>query len=543
VRLPKIAPIKKNTKFRQFGRPDLNRRPIVLSSLGCHVDGAANPHPDPNDTDTMIAGVRKRFAFAPPEPDPHLLLGLKKFVRKWVETNMVPLPPDTDISVETWLQKTNYPLHRKVELKDKWESIQDSWEMEERYYRCKSFMKDETYPEYKHARGINSRTDEFKCRVGPIFRCIEEQLYKHPEFIKHVPVKDRPDYIYNMLFENGATYAATDYTAFESLFTKELMESCEFVLYEYMVSKMPDGAAFMRLLRHTLAGRNRCVFRDFVVSLDATRMSGEMNTSLGNGFSNLMIMLYMCQVIGSTNVVGVVEGDDGLFRCNGRFPTADEFARLGLVIKIELHRDISSASFCGIIFSADDRVNITDPIDALLEFGWTTNRYAASNSKKLKLLLRCKALSLAFQYPGCPIVSALAEYGLRMTRSFQVSGFIRENRGISMWEREQLLAADQWFRTYGRAPIRPVGADSRELMHAKYGIDPVDQLAIEQYLGGLTELQPLQADCINRHIRSASFDYFEKYSQEYMINNGTGHGSFNYPDASFCMIKGYDKEW
>jgi len=271
---------------------DERRRGLVMTSLGCHAVGAALPHPDPCHRDTMIAGVRKRAGFAPPIPDYKLLDEFGVFVEKWCKTNLQPLAPTSDVSVPTWLSKTNYPFHRREELQQKWDSIIDSWEMEERYYRCKSFMKDECYPEYKHARGINSRSDEFKCRVGPVFKLIEEQLYKHPSFIKHVPVKDRPKYILDMLYNPASKYAATDYTAFESLFTALMMEKCEFILYSYMTKFLPCHDGFMRLCRKVLAGTNECYYRDFSMQIEATRMSGEMCTSLGNGFTNLMAMFF-----------------------------------------------------------------------------------------------------------------------------------------------------------------------------------------------------------------------------------------------------------
>jgi len=36
----------------------LSMRPTVGVSLGCHVVGAACPHPDPHDPDTTIAGFK-----------------------------------------------------------------------------------------------------------------------------------------------------------------------------------------------------------------------------------------------------------------------------------------------------------------------------------------------------------------------------------------------------------------------------------------------------------------------------------------------------
>jgi hypothetical protein len=282
-------------------------------------------------------------------------------------------------------------------------------------------MKDETYPEYKHARAINSRSDEFKCASGPFFKCIEKTLFTLDWFIKKVPIADRPSYIKNRLERMGVSYFAADYTSFESLFTKKLMQTCEFVLYEHCVSEHPLGRAWLSLISEALLGRNVCSFKLFNVSVNATRMSGEMNTSLGNGFSNLMFLLFLCQENGMTDVLAVIEGDDSAASGCGKWPSVEDFAKLGLVIKVDMSDSIEEMSFCGLVFDSDECLNVTDPREVLASFGWTSAGYKAMKQNKLKLLLRCKALSLAHQYPGCPIISSLAQYGLRVTRGYDIS--------------------------------------------------------------------------------------------------------------------------
>jgi hypothetical protein len=481
----------------------MERRPVVLSDLGCVVEGSCMPHCDPHDPLTTLAGVAKRFAFKPPEPESELLSHFKRFVRQWIGENLISLAPDSDISVQTWLDSTNYPLHRKDELMRKYTDCEGRLDPR-KHYKCKSFMKDECYPEYKHARAINSRSDEFKCKVGPIFRLIEKVVFKHKAFIKRIPVSDRPQYILDMLKRNGAIYMATDYTAFESLFTRDIMEACEFQLYEYMTQYLPDGASFMGLLREVLGGENVCEFKNFTVSLDATRMSGEMCTSLGNGFSNLMFMLFMCQEAGCTNVDGVVEGDDGLFTMIGTPPTTELFARLGLVIKIDIHTNIEEASFCGLIFDVDDRLNVTDPRDVLASIGWSSAKYAKSNTNKRKTLLRCKALSAAYQYPGCPIVGALAKYILRVTRSYDVRHMV--SNWQNTYERTQLIEALDYGYDFKNPPT-----NTRLLVEKKYGISIEHQLCIEAYLDSLDELQHLHHPIIDLYMPLLWKQYWFNY--------------------------------
>jgi len=380
--------------------------------------------------------------------------------------------------------------------------------LNERDFRCDSFVKDETYPEYKHSRGINSRSDAFKCKVGPIFRLIEKVVYSHPSFIKKVPVHKRPEYIMDKLYSVGARYFATDYTAFESLFVKEIMEAVEFELYDWMTSNLPEHDEFMTLCREVLGGLNQCNFKFFSVFLEATRMSGEMCTSLGNGFSNLMFMLFLCEEVGSSFVNGVVEGDDGLFVISGPAPSKADFESIGLIIKLEECESIAEASFCGIIFDPECRQNLRDPRRVLTTFGWTSRSYAGAKAKRKLALLRCKALSLAHQYPGCPVIQALAQYGLRVTigvGNYAVWKVIN-SKGVNEYQRGVLMDAML-------NPVKPVqiGMGSRLLVERMFSIPVEDQVHFEAYLSGLSTIQPLTAGVLEPTLSRTWHEYWCKY--------------------------------
>jgi hypothetical protein len=467
----------------------------------------------------MVAGVCKRFAIKPPTPNPKLVKRIKDFTRRWCEKNLKPLEPHTDLTVPTWLLGTQYPDWRKRELMQTWEECGNLWDVtdiDSRFFFCASFQKDETYPEYKHGRAINARSDEFKVMVGPIFKAIESEVYKHPSFIKHVPVADRAAYISEMLKVPGSKYYATDYTAFESLFVKELMEAVEFTLYDYMAKDLPIGPKFQKLCRSVLAGENRCNFKTFYVLLEATRMSGEMCTSLGNGFSNLMFMLFMAELKGCCDVKGVVEGDDGLFSMRGTAPSTSDFAELGLIIKMETHMQLSTASFCGIIFDEEDQLNVTNPMIVLANFGWGSRRYAASSSKTLRTLLRCKALSLAHSYPGCPIIGSLARMGLRLTGDISTGDIchrvVNARKAMNDWQRTWTLE----LLHKGEPVFKDPPINTRLLVESRYGILVEHQIAIEKYLDGIVMLGPISFGLIDLYIP----DNWNHYASRYVTEAG-----------------------
>jgi len=468
-----------------------NRSPMMIS-LGPIVLGAAQPHPDIRCPKTMLDGVVKRIAAKLPVPKNQMLRELRLYVRRWCRRRLVPLSPDIDLSFESWIRDKPYPESRKAELKKVYDNMVQG-KLTSDMRKVKAFMKDETYGEYKHGRGIFSRVDAFKCLFGPLCSAIENVVYQQPEFIKHIPVADRPNYIEEFLASIGKFTCATDYTSFESSFSSELMAVLDQEMFDYMCSRL--GNSFSAQVYRSLMLENECKFKFFTVLVEARRMSGEMNTSLSNGFANLMVMSFLVEFLGMGELRMVVEGDDGLaVTSSGRFPTADDFASLGFKIKIELHGMKERASFCGIIYHPDDKQTVTDPRKILVKFGWASSAYIGCRSNKLLALLRCKSLSNLHQYPGCPIIQKLALYGLRMTRSFDVKRFIMNDRKMSQYEREQLLQACNDIKT---VEIRdweknhPIGNSTRALVEEMYGITIEQQMALEKYLDSLNELGPL----------------------------------------------------
>jgi len=528
-------------------------RPVVGVSLGCELGGLSLPHVDTTNPQTSLGGLGKRLGFRPPYPIKVKLRKIKRFTLRWCRRNLTPLSPYSDCSFETWLRNAPYPDKRKEQLRKIFEELCSS----DPYYNVfflkkkhgykdtgvKCFIKDETYDEYKHSRGIYSREDVFKIIVAPIIKLIENELYstQYPDndltsyFIKKVPVSDRPRTIME-LYTSDAFYAATDFTSFEGHFKNSIMKSIECVMYEYMIQYLPQAEFFKTTFIKTMLGVNYCNFYYFVLQIEATRMSGEMNTSLGNGFSNLIVMLFICHERGLKPPRGFVEGDDGIFRFLNKenVPTVADYAELGFTIKIEWHKDLSTASFCGIVFSEDDLNNITDPISTMIGFGWTTRRYCRSKDKKLKELLKAKSFSLLYSYPGCPILRSLAEYGLRVT---QDSNFLFNCQNA--YERDKLvmmmdslngktdklysIVQDDMDRTIAKQSLLDritnnpkfkdisIGMSTRILVSQKYGIPVETQLLYEEYLDSLNEIHTLDSDLLLSFVHRDVLDYSTRY--------------------------------
>jgi len=123
--MPEIGTIKPSTVIRVNTEAPQNPtlRPPVKVSLGCHIPGVSMPHVDPSDVNTVIAGVKKRFACKPPDPEADLLVRLKTFTALWCCQNLTPLSHDTDVDVDTWLESTGYSRGRINQLKRNGENV------------------------------------------------------------------------------------------------------------------------------------------------------------------------------------------------------------------------------------------------------------------------------------------------------------------------------------------------------------------------------------------------------------------------------------
>lgn len=493
IPLPKPGPMKANITAHCRASPrDVVSKPM-MTSLGCHIPFVP-PVCDTTDPKTALVGASKRFLCDTSHgKPPHDLRRanthrLRCFVRKWLKKNLTPL--GSSLEFEEWLSSTNYSQKRRDELLRTW-SDRGQWSeklllKDQSVTKVKSFVKLEHYVDYKHARSINSRSDLFKCLTGPVFKSIEKEVFALPYFIKKVPVSERPDLIRSYVVE-GEYGFSSDYTAFEAHFTRDLMRAVEFELYSYMTKRLPCHSWFMDACHNVLASVNHCSYRDFSIDVEATRMSGEMCTSLGNGFTNLMIVLFLSEQL-KNPVRCFVEGDDLLaFWKHTNMPDSSHFAGLGFDVKIETHDNPTEASFCGMVFDLHNPSVVTDPRYVLASFAWTKGKYANSSVNVKKQLLRAKSLSVKAQYPGCPILEKLADYGLRVTSGITVSDKIIA--GWDTYKKDTLLHAlnrEQQLRH-----SRPISPESRSLVEKLYGIPVSLQLRIEEDLDELQVLAPL----------------------------------------------------
>jgi len=446
---------------------------------------AVPPRPDTTHPESLIDGIGKRMAYSPPRYNRNERRKFRKFVKKWLKDNLTPIDEHDELDFEEWLASTNYEDWRKKDIRKAYPTdvfVNGEVDVTKfKNYDIKLFAKEEYYPEYKHFRGIWARSDSAKCILGPFFRKIEKELFKLPYFIKKIPKEDRPKYINDFMNNEYMKFQGTDYTSYESHFLTDLMDDCEFELYRYMSSKNVKARMLCRLIFKILATDNFAKHKYFSVRVGAKRMSGEMNTSLGNGFTNLMILLYAVHKYKIDYSGPIIEGDDALIGLSSPIPE-EYYKNMALNVKLELVDDISEGSFCGLVYDPIELVNIREPIETLCTTPWVTRKYAACNDKTYFSLLKSKALSLMFEYPGCPIVYNYGKKLFCLLNEYEIK-FELEN-SYKKFEQQRI------YKNYlkNKVPFKETGLRTRLLMEKIFKIPVSAQLRIESEIENMTLL-------------------------------------------------------
>lgn len=441
---------------------------------------------DPHDNLNVLCGYLKRIACVQKYIGPDVLASLEKTVQRFLlkqfnNGKLKPLPNYENNRLKffiDWLNNNkNYTGTRKQQLFQEFRHMMfNNFHLLAKHYRCKSFIKREFYEDYKFPRLINSRSDSFKVVVAPFISAIENQLYKLKYFVKHntpqeIAMKMMKMNKYDFVLE-------TDYSSFESCFQLKYTRVVEQALFKFMMQN--NTTTLTQILRCYFHGeKSRVVqlrgFEFLAYSVDA-RLSGEMWTSLGNGFSNLMNMIYLTEKH-NIKFKGLVEGDDGLFNLSSDSISEQDYTDLGFTIKMKYASRLSECSFCGITFDDVSGQLLAAP-EQIARLGWTCHaQYLNCRNKTLLPLLKAKAMSIYATNPCTPILGPLA-YKI-INSLFDVTPNFK-----GLYNKWILEMPTNWI-------FKPIPMSCRMLYTEKFGIDLTQQEICESIINShsLFEIQ------------------------------------------------------
>jgi hypothetical protein len=455
----------------------------------CIVNRFAPLSPDRHDPHTVECCFLARLMRDLPVPQQEALQGLSDYVRDFVAT----LPKVDKLPFEDWLNSTSYNDNRKDQLRTAELELRGGYPTKKQRSAISTHIKNESYASLKNSRAINSRSDIFKAWSGPYFKAIENLVYDldgDVRFIKHIPMNQRATEIAKLKCA-GCHYYATDFTAYESHFTPAFLWACECQLYQAVLEERAG-----RIIAKTLAGPNRMSTRTGIsATIMGRRMSGDMCTSLGNGFANMMLIKYIVHTKGG-HVAGFVEGDDGIFATDVVI-TEEDYLALGFTIKIIEVPDPCVASFCGLIFGENGDV-IRDPVRFVQKYFWTSS-FLTARPRIMNELLRAKALSAYYETPNCPIIQAIVQWSLDNTTGV-VPRFVDDGYHVIP-------------RDIRNVKFCSISDETRELFHQQFAISPAAQVYAESEIrtkGNFDCLRHILPVCPIEH------SFFQEYSDRYL---------------------------
>jgi len=437
--------------------------------------------------------------------DLNLVGEFKQWVYDWIRSN---LKPCTElIPWEEHIEKCHYTRKVKDALSARREYLRltDGCTYLYRDMHHAIFSKRERYPAFKYHRGIYAASQDQKVILGAFIRTIEEAVYSQLSqyFLKHVTTFQRAKLIKERLYCVGATYLGLDFSSFESSMTRDISQCTEIPLVDYMAGHL--NPQLNQLFKSQLMCKHIVNHRDFTFKFHDGRMSGDLWTSLGNGFTNLMVVKFVCHKLGF-DAKGVVEGDDGLFRMDGQVPTSSDFAKLGFHAKIELFDDIGRAGFCKMKFT-DSLDQVTEPIERLVKFGWTSA--VGSNPKRQLDLLFTKALSLKAEFPNCPMLGPFADAIIRIVTN---SGATKRKRAYDEdpgWTAHKIESATEYLYRPAYCQMQ-----TRLFFEDLYHISVSEQAEFEKICSSWTQLQGIFTPIVLDRVPKLWALYYDRFSSD-----------------------------
>lgn len=458
---------------------------------------------DPFNKINLELAFRKRLNPELPLEDIPTLIKLQKFVLKFLndrKNKLTPLPyieDNYEKHYELWVNNVNKYNMNRIKQFDKcfystYKTDGKFYNIKNKHYYVNSFPKREFHPEPKNVRFINSRTDTFKALAGPAIHLIEQQIFTLKYFVKHFDLRELNQKIEKLT--NYKYYIQSDYTSFEAGFSPNYCKAVERTMLNYFLQNNPNINQIIQTtyISHDEFRYEKLFNKRYTATTYGTRMSGEMWTSLGNSFSNLMNILFLCEE-NNIKCDGLIEGDDAVFGVSANILKPQDFSKLGFQIKMQYKDSIYDTSFCSNVINPHTKHILLDP-ELITRLNWScSNSYFNSKQEIRKNLLRAKAISLYSNSMYTPIANVLSNQIIKIIGQGKM---LFPNESKWWYERKGLIFLNE-FKT------NEICFSDRLFYQKKFGITVNEQIYIEKIIKKTTTLNQLY---IPFYIMKKSYD-------------------------------------
>lgn len=346
---------------------------------------------------------------------------------------------------------------------------------------------DKGYSKTPVPRLINPRGPRFNCLLGQYTVACEHTIYKNIGYLFDMPCIAKGmnmEQRASTLWEQWTSFAdpvcvGMDASRFDQHTSKLPLSFEHSLIREHFPGDKTLKWLLKAQLDNLMFGRVKDGF--LRAELQDMRMSGDMNTALGNCVITSAMLWMRIRALG-IRAYALVDGDDSVLIMERadyeRYAegAAEYYAQFGYNMEIEAPVDcFEQIVFCQTqpVWAGDHWRMVRDPRKAM------NNDYAGYQSCKSPAYVRSlfhaigsAGLSLC---SGIPVMQAFYNMGLRIGSP---------SRSVRLLE----LQFHGWHhlsRMEGKKKSRPVTTDARLSFWRAFGISPATQVALEAYLGEL----------------------------------------------------------
>lgn len=362
--------------------------------------------------------------------------------------------------------------------------------------RVNMFCKDDSYtdPPEKAPRAIQYRHPTFMLEMGRFTKAVEVWFYHlRDEYDTLIVGKTDPYTIGSELvkkskFFDNPVYLMLDASKFDTCVDVKwlkLVVRCYKLLFPTRFHRTID---WLWKQTYINKGRTKAGLR---YKTRGTRMSGDMDTGLGN---SMIMYLMLTQYLKTAGVKGsiMVNGDDSLVvvsRVNlSKLMDIKIFKTFGFSMKFDVAYDIQEAEFCQsrLVWTDYGPAMSLNPLRAINRLAWTTEKYSARHARQY---VNTVALCNRAAHWGMPILYPLAEALKRLVKS-------EKEILMRTYDHEWRQMLQRWWRLKDLATI---SLDTRLSFERAWGISVYHQEQMECNLRTKVIYAPTQEQLMNYH--------------------------------------------
>lgn len=225
----------------------------------------------------------------------------------------------------------------------------------------------------------------------------------------------------------------------------------------------------------------------FAIKIKDVRISGSIDTALGNTITNIFIWCYMAYLHNIQIACGVVEGDDSVVSLRSGYPTLQDFADCGVRVKeLVYSRTVSRAGFCHLYWDRDYQL-VRSPLELLLKLPVSVSslaRVAGDN----RGLLKAKCMSYCYLYHSCPVIAPFVHHLCLLCDNVT-----------------PIFEEDGYHQVIYKVVPPSITNSTRQLCQELFSITIAEQCELEAFLTTLPTTGVYQHPILRRLLLSASY--------------------------------------